>query len=423
MSLTMSTTRPTITTPVQARRTDRGFSYELPPRNLGKARWGGLLFVLFGVFSGGFAYVWLKGTLDFGSGDDLAFNIVGIVFALAALPVIGVTLFMLLLGFGVLLNALRSEVLVTPTHLYAIERFGLFRWKRKRKIEGIDRLALGNAISSADLEDSDVFEGREHLPEALSQLSGIRALGQTIKPLVIAAGYPRHLLEPLATQLAQQVNAQLPMLRRDGIRAAETHAAVEVVDDEVARDEREAQEDDPDALIQPPDSDVVFRDHADSLSFLVPPAGIWKGSHGLFLIGLVWNVFVGVFVSAMIFSDDSDAGLMPFALLGLFLLVGFAIMLSGYNIGKRQAAIAVQGDQVSIKRISPFRTRDWNVSTNEIKAIRKGPSGMEVNDRPVMELQVHLAEGEKIGILSQRDDEEIDWIAAVLRHKLGVGRR
>ena len=139
-------------------------------------------------------------------------------------------------------------------------------------------------------------------------------------------------------------------------------------------------------------------------------------------MGLIWNHFLGVIVIGVIVAGDKDDGAMPYVIMMVFVAVGLGIMLSGYNLGKRQAAIAVQGDQLSIKRIGPFGKRDWNFSAQEIQAIRKGSSGMEVNDRPVMELQVHLASGEKVGLLSQRDDEEIDWMAAVLRNKLGVGR-
>jgi hypothetical protein len=44
-----------------------------------------------------------------------------------------------------------------------------------------------------------------------------------------------------------------------------------------------------------------------------------------------------------------------------------------------------------------------------------GPSGMKVNNRDVMELQVMLTSGKKLGLLSQRTDDELAWMASLLR--------
>jgi hypothetical protein len=49
-----------------------------------------------------------------------------------------------------------------------------------------------------------------------------------------------------------------------------------------------------------------------------------------------------------------------------------------------------------------------------------GRSGMEVNDKPVMELQIVCKDGKKVGFLSQRNEGELLWIAAVLRQALDV---
>ena len=59
----------------------------------------------------------------------------------------------------------------------------------------------------------------------------------------------------------------------------------------------------------------------------------------------------------------------------------------------------------------------------EIAAIRVAPSGVKVNNRDIIELQIHLADGRpKLGLLSERKDDELEWVAAVLRRTLGVGR-
>jgi hypothetical protein len=47
---------------------------------------------------------------------------------------------------------------------------------------------------------------------------------------------------------------------------------------------------------------------------------------------------------------------------------------------------------------------------------------MEVNNRPVMEVQVIPKEGKKIGLISNRTREEQEWVAYTLRRALNVGQ-
>ncbi|MCX7826807.1 MAG: hypothetical protein N2689_14800, partial [Verrucomicrobiae bacterium] len=51
-----------------------------------------------------------------------------------------------------------------------------------------------------------------------------------------------------------------------------------------------------------------------------------------------------------------------------------------------------------------------------------GPSGMEINRVPVLELQIQRKDGRKTGFLAGRSDAELQWLAAVLRYAL-VSRR
>jgi hypothetical protein len=62
--------------------------------------------------------------------------------------------------------------------------------------------------------------------------------------------------------------------------------------------------------------------------------------------------------------------------------------------------------------------RAWEAS--ELAAVRVGPSGVTVNDEDVLELQIVPRAGLKYGLLTGRDENEIAWIADVLRQKLGV---
>jgi hypothetical protein len=64
------------------------------------------------------------------------------------------------------------------------------------------------------------------------------------------------------------------------------------------------------------------------------------------------------------------------------------------------------------------RQRQWPVT--EIRRVCAGPSGMEVNDKPILELQIFGESSAKFGLLCGRSDEELRWMASELRVVLGI---
>jgi hypothetical protein len=96
------------------------------------------------------------------------------------------------------------------------------------------------------------------------------------------------------------------------------------------------------------------------------------------------------------------------------------MMLAAVNSGKRRTAIAVAGDGLLIISDSIFgrKRREWLAS--QIDQIRCGDSGVEVNDVPLKELQIHPRSGRKFGLLSERSEEELRWLAYELNQALNV---
>jgi hypothetical protein len=99
----------------------------------------------------------------------------------------------------------------------------------------------------------------------------------------------------------------------------------------------------------------------------------------------------------------------------LFWLIGIGLLLGGINMGRRQAGLAVAGGTLMILQTGLFgkKHREWPLS--DLSSIRVGPSGMEVNDVPVLQLQIHDADGKQVGLLAGRSDEELEWLAHELR--------
>jgi hypothetical protein len=179
-------------------------------------------------------------------------------------------------------------------------------------------------------------------------------------------------------------------------------------------------------LPQPENSPITIERFLDGLTITVPPAGLWKGTHGLFLFAILWNGFMGVFTPLLlvgIFTGkgvEKGAVLIAPAVLSIFWLVGIGILLGALNMGKRRAAIAVTGGALMVIQTGLFGTKQRQWVAMEIRRICAGHSGMEVNDRPILELQIYGQGAAKFGLLAGRTDEELNWIASELRVALGV---
>ncbi len=190
---------------------------------------------------------------------------------------------------------------------------------------------------------------------------------------------------------------------------------------EVKEAVRQARE--PDIFEQPPGSDVQVERFADGITFRVPPAGVWKGSAGMFRFGIIWTVliagFTALFGGALLRNGAGPGALLgPLAFMSFFWMIGAALLLIGWNMGRRESAVAVVGDSVMVMQTSlrGSKRREWPRS--EIKSVKVGPSGIEVNDRPIPELQLHGPDKKLFGMLAGRDERELLWMATLLRQAL-----
>ena len=83
----------------------------------------------------------------------------------------------------------------------------------------------------------------------------------------------------------------------------------------------------------------------------------------------------------------------------------------------------VEGRQLRVTTKGLFGTKERRWDRDEIAAIRADRSNMEVNDRPVIELQIQPRTGKKTGLLAGRNEQELRWLATRLRQALQVPAR
>jgi hypothetical protein len=162
-----------------------------------------------------------------------------------------------------------------------------------------------------------------------------------------------------------------------------------------------------------------------SLRLSIPPAGLWKGARGVIWFPLFWCGFMAVLTVVLLLGGAEKKGsLLGFILVLLVLwAIGLGMLAETVNLGRRTAELVVEGRQLRVTTKGLFGTKQRSWSRDDIAAIRADRSGMEVNDRPVMELQIHPRLGKKVGLLGGREEAELRWLATRLRQALQVPAR
>jgi hypothetical protein len=307
---------------------------------------------------------------------------------------------------GLFILAGHSEIEVAHGWLHAIERAGPVRWSRRRRIDDIRRLAVKRAADAQDRQPAEV----RHLARLPIDLSAIAVECEKKSPLLAAAGYPHEWLLALAHDLS----------RRCELAALESPNKPRIVVADLGDEQAQQAE----ALQKPAGSNITLEEHADGVTLHVPPAGLWKGSKGLFAFSLLWNGFMtivtGGFVWALLAGGAGHLDALIFvAFIAAFWAVGLGLMLAGINMGRRCAVLGVVGnDHLLVLQTGIFgsKRREWD--RGQLEEIRAGPSGIETNGVPIIELQIIPRRGKKVGLLAGRENDELHWLAAVLRHSL-----
>jgi hypothetical protein len=368
-------------------------SYTLPVRPLGKLRWIALFFVGFGVLFGSFPatnlFRILKGVTA-GKSD-----VAGIGFAVFLIPFVIAGLIPLGLGLLVLFGRCRVEW--RERRLSILDFAGPFRWRRRLQKSRILKLTV--SAGGARINNRPATTG------PLADLAALLAEFEEGKPRLVAIGYPRDWLEALADDLSARVGATastLPPPPVEVVNMDETRAAA------------------PEIVPKPPDSLVRVEPRPDGIALVVPPAGLRKGSKGLFGFGIVWCLFMSVFTGILVFSGKNTRGTpgVAWAFVGVFWLIGLSMLAGAINMGRRRAMLLVESGQLKVAQIGIFGAKKWEWNRDDIAAIRADASGITVNNVPVIELQIHPARGGKAGFFAGRDEQELRWMASELRQAL-----
>lgn len=374
-----------------------GARFELPARparpGLGAAiAIGGLVMASF--MAAWISFPWIGAARMHGPGRWVLFA-----FGLVGVPGLIAGLMITIAGISLSKGLTKTVVEVSGGRLAVTERFGSFHWTWRRPLASIDRIVLGASAPP---------EGGAARTASGPPMPFLQAAGPGLrKPLVMAAMYPLAILEPLACAVSA-VSGQPLATESAAIRGSRA-AGAGGSDYDSSRETG--------TIAPPPGTHVRFLKTAEGMAVDVPPRGLVKGSQGLFVFAVVWLVFCGLVFAPMAigFAGRKTA---PWPLLlaaGLFMAIGALMLGVSIHMGRRRSMIAIGGATIGLRQIGPFGRSERRFARTDVADIRVDPSGLKVNDRPVMHLVWELRDGRTIGCLSQLSEPELHWLAAELR--------
>ena len=303
-----------------------------------------------------------------------------------------------------ILGFLRSRCVVeiTPRELRIIEHLGPRHWERSWPLARVTALSAQpmrrNRRPSSNPSES------HHWGLQLEDSNGESAWA--------VVGYPREKLEDLADRLRSAME-EFP---------APPPVALRVVADEPATQARAARFVGTGSTGA--STEIRYESTDDGLRVHVPASGLWKGSRGLWGMGLMFTaaplaMWIGFFFKAL--SGGANAW-GPVFILTIFLALGVGLSLCGWNMGRRTATFEVSQEGLTVTRRTISGESSRRFRTDEISDLRVGPSGMSINGVQVMELQVFVGKVKVLGLLSQRTTPECEQIVSALTEALSADR-
>jgi len=375
-------------------------NYALPVRPLGPLRWVGLFPIGFGLL-----FMWMPVSELFRLLSQILKKSpeVGDWFkGLFAVPFLVAGLIPFALGLFVIFGRCRVEW--RQKRLSVLDYAGPVRWRRSLP-KGRVRKFLVKA-GGAKVNDKPVTSG------PLAELGALFAEFEEGRPRLVALGYPRDWLQGMAEDLSARVGSTMSAGARPIVELGDLLTVSQPQFSDVAQ--------------KPVDSLVKVEARPHGFLLIVPPAGLRKGSKGLFGFSIIWTLIVSVITGFLVLAIAKDSHGTPaaaWAIIGIFWLIGLGMLAGAINMGRRRAILLVENERLKVAQVGLFGARKWDWQRESIAAIRADASGMEVNNVSVIELQIHPIGGKKAGFFAGRDAQELRWMATELRSALKVPAR
>ena len=321
---------------------------------------------------------------------------------LAVAAVIGFTLGLFMMRSGIFSLFGRVRIEVRGSTILTAETAAFFRRGRASLDALPKRLTVCN-----DFEDAEAAAAVRAVTSNTDRLEARFADGSTV---TLARWFPHVRLKDAAEALADfltehDASGRPVPITIEGYRAEAADGPEKAVD-------------------RPALTEVALEETADGITIIVPPMRLFRrgrASIGVMILNALVAGAIGVFVTSLIFGWALNN---VFGMVLLLSAVPAAISWGTWCIARileRETYLDVVDDTLLISRGSRFGTTLHELQRADIRAIKCEHGTMELDDKPILELNVHHDRNECLTLFVGRDADELQWIAWELRCALGLG--
>lgn len=172
-----------------------------------------------------------------------------------------------------------------------------------------------------------------------------------------------------------------------------------------------------------------------SLSIALPTLGVRAGvRESKFALAFTAIVAVLTLFFAFLLSGAPQSAAYPFyAVIALFWVGVLYLIAEMIRLMLTRAIIDVVGDTLLITIQKPGKVSSIEIPAGKIKALGVGPSGVVVDNQPILALRIDTRSPIEIGrrggkpirkkkhiFFRERPEDELEWLAETLREALGI---
>jgi hypothetical protein len=179
-----------------------------------------------------------------------------------------------------------------------------------------------------------------------------------------------------------------------------------------------------DELVQPPESRAVLERARDGFRLTIPPLG-WRGKVPVMTLVGVLLLAAGTAGAAALAQNwgllSPWWGIPGAVLSGLVVALGIGLMLEVITYARRRRVLTVSGDLLFLWQTTWWGARERSWAREEIAAIDVGPLPAPGKREFVLpQVRIHPHRGRPHRFLIYHDQDELLWIAALLRQGFKV---
>ena len=169
---------------------------------------------------------------------------------------------------------------------------------------------------------------------------------------------------------------------------------------------------------------ATVEEHGDGILVTLLPLGILKSKGERFMSGCVWCLVVGYvfWINLPAITKPGSNVALSVVIFGLPLAAGLAVIGSAITIGRRRSQIMASPTGLKIVSKGPFGTRQWEWPRDKLHYVTVGPINQgnpspreKEFDPPRKGLEVIDANKRTQCFFTERDEEEIFWLANIIR--------